>query len=329
MGTDTMSAARLSQDDYPEVGARRRGHILVCHGDDSPDQWIAWLEPIQSRFTELHGLSEEYGFALDAGEGSGYLGSVGKFLELIGVDVRSKPWEGSLISGVYRFGWVKVGTVRAVRKKAAELLKALQRQVDSEVRRKILEELAGIKDIDQLIERTAADRDELRRQILESKSALSKAEEDLRLTRDRLQQLEVCDSKQIDESCLRMAGAILRRAPCRMVAGPLVLWDDNVVYAITSRGGVTLPANSTPALLLGDLVAAGYPVVRVEEKTVIGGWTSGPIYRKGTPHITDWASVWSDRERKGRVFLVVPKDSERTVHEIHQALASGSSGASK
>ena len=270
-----MSAARLSQDDYPEVGARRRGHILVCHGDDSPDQWIAWLVPIQSRFKELHGLSEEYGFALDAGEGSGRLGSVGEFLELIGVDVWSNPWEGSLISGVYRFGWVKVGTVRAVRKKAAELLKALQRQVDSEVRRKILEELAGIKDIDQLIERTAADRDELRRQILESKSALSKAHEDLRLTRDRLQQLEVSDSKQIDESCLRMAGAILRRAPCRMVAGPVVLWDDNVVYAITSRGGVTLPANSTPALLLGDLEAAGYPVVRVEEKTVIGGWTSG------------------------------------------------------
>ena len=164
-----MSAARLSQDDYPEVGARRRGHILVCHGDDNPDQWI------QSRFKELHGLSEEYGFALDAGEGSERLGSVGEFLELIGVDIRSNPWEGSLISGVYRFGWVKVGTVRAVRKKAAELLKALQRQVDSEVRRKILEELAGIKDIDQLIERTAADRDELRRQILESKSALSKA----------------------------------------------------------------------------------------------------------------------------------------------------------
>ena len=76
-----------------------------------------------------------------------------------------------------------------MRKKAAELLKALQRQVDSEVRRKILEDLAGIKGIDQLIERTVEDRDELRRQILESKSVLSKAQEDLRLTRDRLQQL--------------------------------------------------------------------------------------------------------------------------------------------
>lgn len=323
-----MSAARQSQDDYLGIGARRSGYILVCHGDDSPDQWIAWLEPIQSRFKELHELSEEYGFALDAGKRSARLGSVVDFLELIGIDVQSNSWEGSLISGVYRFGWVKVGTVRAVKKKAAELLKALQRQVDSEVRRKILKELAGIKDVDQLIERTAADRDDPRRKILELNSALFKAQEDLRLTRDRLQKLEVSDSKQIDESCLRMVGAILRRAPCRMVAGPLVLWDDNVVYAITSRGGVTLPANSTPALLLGDLEAIGYPVVRVEEKTVIGGWLSGPIYRRGTPHITGWASVWSDRERNKRVFLVAPKDSERMVHEIHEALASGSSGAS-
>jgi len=324
-----MSAARLSQDDYPQVGARRRGHILVCHGDDSPDQWVAWLEPIQSRFEELHALSEEYGFALDAGEGSRRLGSVEEFLELIGVDVRSDPWEGSLISGVYQFGWVKVGTVRAVRKKAAELLKALERQVNGEVRRQILEELAGIKDIDQLIDRTATDRAELRRQIVESTSALSKSQEDLRLTRDRVQQQEVSDSKQIDESCLRMAGAILRRAPCRMVAGPLVLWDDNVVYAITSRGGVTLPANSTPAILLGDLEAAGHPVVRVEEKTVVGRWTSGPIYRKGTPHITGWAGVWSDQEQQERVFVVVPKDSERQVHEIHHALASGLQGTSR
>jgi hypothetical protein len=108
-----MSGARLSPDDYPEVEARRRGQILVCHGDDSPDQWIDWLEPIQSRFKELHELSEEYGFALDAGEGLGRLGSGGEFLELIGVDVWSNPWEGSLISGVYRFGWIKAGTVRA------------------------------------------------------------------------------------------------------------------------------------------------------------------------------------------------------------------------
>jgi hypothetical protein len=112
-----------------------------------------------------------------------------------------------------------------------------------------------------------------------------------------------------------------------MVAGPLVLWDDNVVYAITSRGGVTLPANSTPAILLGDLEAAGYTVVRVEEKTIIGGWR-GPIYRMGMPHITGWASVWSDREGRERVFLVVSKDSERKVHEIHEALAGDTAGAS-
>ena len=35
-----MSAIRISKDDYPEGGARRHGHILVCHGDDTPDQRI-------------------------------------------------------------------------------------------------------------------------------------------------------------------------------------------------------------------------------------------------------------------------------------------------
>jgi hypothetical protein len=309
----------IPDDEYPEVGARRRGHILVCHGDDRPDQWINWLEPIQARFKELLGLSEEYGFVLDAGDGSGRLDSIGGFLDLIGIDMQSNPWVGSLISGVYLLGWIKIGTVRAVKKKSAKVLAALQRQVDREVRRKIVDELARIKDIDQLIDRTANDRAELRHTIVELKGALSTAEAGMRLTRDRLQQMETSDSKQIDELCLRLAVAALRRASCRLVAGPLVLWDDNVVYAITSRGGVSLPVNSAPAILLEGMEAAGYSVVRVEEKTVIGGWTSGPIYRKGTPDIAGWASVWSDRERTERVFVVDPKDSEKQVYEIHRA----------
>jgi hypothetical protein len=77
------------------------------------------------------------------------------------------------------------------------------------------------------------------------------------------------------------------------------------------------------------LEAAGYPVVRVDEKTVLGGWMRGPIYREGTSHTSEWASVWSDRERKGRVFVVAAKDSEKKVHEIHQAIASGLLGATK
>jgi hypothetical protein len=68
---------------------------------------------------------------------------------------------------------------------------------------------------------------------------------------------------------------------------------------------------------------------RVEEKTVIGGWTKVPIYRKGTPHITGWASAWSDRDAKERVFVVDAKNSEKQVHEIHLPLASGLGEAKK
>jgi hypothetical protein len=45
MGAGAMSANLISKEDYPEVGARRRGHTLVCHGDDSRDPWIDSLEP--------------------------------------------------------------------------------------------------------------------------------------------------------------------------------------------------------------------------------------------------------------------------------------------
>lgn len=72
-----------------------------------------------------------------------------------------------------------------------------------------------------------------------------------------------------------------------------------------------------------------YPVLRIEDKTAIGALTSGPIYRAGMPHVSGWVRVCSELERKQRLFFLVPKDSERTVHEIHQELAVGLLGASK
>lgn len=35
-----------SDEDYPEIGKRRRGMVLVCHGDDRPDQFSDWLQPL-------------------------------------------------------------------------------------------------------------------------------------------------------------------------------------------------------------------------------------------------------------------------------------------
>jgi hypothetical protein len=31
------------EDEAPSIGDVKRGYILVCHGDDSPTEWIDWL----------------------------------------------------------------------------------------------------------------------------------------------------------------------------------------------------------------------------------------------------------------------------------------------
>jgi hypothetical protein len=62
-------------------------------------------------------------------------------------------------------------------------------------------------------------------------------------------------------------------------------------------------------------------VVRVHEHTIIGGWTSGPIRRKGTPEIAGWATVWSDTEQDRERVFSVSTESQARVYEIHRTLA--------
>lgn len=56
----------------------------------------------------------------------------------------------------------------------------------------------------------------------------------------------------------------------------------------------------------------------MREKTIISGWVSGPIYRKGAAPINGWASVWTDKETVERRFeRDHPGDAERA-YELHQ-----------
>ena len=41
------------EDDLPELGDRVDDRILVCHGDDWPENFIGWLDPLVNEFTEL------------------------------------------------------------------------------------------------------------------------------------------------------------------------------------------------------------------------------------------------------------------------------------
>ena len=110
----------------------------------------------------------------------------------------------------------------------------------------------------------------------------------------------------------------------RCVAGPLVLWDDGVVYAITQIGGAKPPEPSNYAWLLRQLEAASVQVVKVKELTILGGHASGPIYFPGGTRTQEWINVWREGERtvsllsvpnpgsRPRQFVVDPPEYART-----------------
>jgi hypothetical protein len=188
----------------------------------------------------------------------------------------------------------------------------------------VLRELESIPDLDVLLARTADDRFHLQGRIAQLQHEVQALRSEAQRTEQSAKEAQDRDTHIIDQACLEIACAILGNRTARIVAGPMVLWDDGVVYAMVSRGGVSIPAGSSPRTLLDALVARGYPVVQVRERTVIGGWTRGPILRKGAASINGWATVWMDVERKPRIFEVEPPGHAWSVDEIHRQLSTSS-----
>lgn len=308
---------RKSSDDHPHIGQQSGGMILVCHGDDRPTEWADWLEPLIGEYSQLLEYAEEFGFDLVPSDDASAISSVMEFCEALGISFDSNYWEGSLISGVYQFGWLPKGQLRNVKKTARGLLDALEVRARAEVKASILASLSEIDDLDELIDRVRDDRDDLKSANKALEGKLRKIEENRSALLESLEAKNRRDSFELDKACLDIALALLRRQPCPLLAGPLVLWEDGVVYAITERGGVLLPTNSSPARLLAGLVGSGIQIVTVSEMTVIGSWRNGPHYRKGTAEINGWSTVWSDRENSERKFSVDPPEFAEQVEAIH------------
>lgn len=312
----------LQENDFPDIGESRAGYTLVCHGDDKPTEWIDWLEGFTALFAEKSNLAEEHGVGLTDPHTGKSIYSVIEFCEAIGIDMTGDSWQGHLISGFYWRGWLRNGTLRATKSRARSLIESMSKQLDVSVRASVMRELSAIRDLETFLERTATDRHKLQQEIVTLEKSIQKlrteAQQTALTTRQRLDE----DTHKIDQACLEIACAILLKRPTRLIAGPLLLWDDGVVYAIVSRGGVPIPANSSPRKIIDTLVAAKHPVVQIRETTVIGGWTSGPIHRRGTPLINGWASIWTDREKGTRRFEgEQPADAERA-YELHRQLIS-------
>jgi hypothetical protein len=315
--TDDVDAG--STEDFPSIGDRRAGRILVCMGDDRPDQLIDWLDALVSDFEELKTIADEHVVKVNAGSQGGVMNDWSDFCSALGVHIDSNFWEGSMISGHLQMGWIQPGQIRRAQKIGKEILKEIRRDVLEQIRSAAISEIKKIKDLDRLIERISDDRPFLLAQIGHLKAALAETQKTMTALEQAVAEAKVNDASALTMDCLRIAGAVLNRERVRLIAGPLVLWDDGVIYALTSRGKVPLPDDSSPALLLKVLQRSGHPTVDVSEMTVIGGWTSGPIYRKGSIRISGWINVWRDVEQnRERVFVVANPDKLAVVRNIHK-----------
>lgn len=314
-----MSSA---DDDYPEIGKRRRGMVLVCHGDDRPDQFADWLQPLVVEFERLSSLASKFGIALTSEDGAPPIVSVIDFCERLGIEFRSTMWEGSLISGIYYLGWIKVGTVRSASAHGRKLIRAIERRADQAIRQAVIRDIQRIKDLDEFIDRTADDRTVMREKVASLSATVHATKFALDAANEKISKAAESDTQEIDRACVRFASALLSGEASRVVAGPLVLWEDGVVYAICSWGGSPIPEGSSPAVLLEAIQRSGRRVVLVRDSTVIGGWLN-PIYRRGPASINGWSRVWSLREKRARTFTVDPPEFAEQVRKIHESLASG------
>lgn len=120
-------------DEYPFVGDIRQGYVLVYHGDDSPTDWIDWLRPLVDKASDLLCQAEENGIDLTFRKTPRsklhQIGFLDEFLDLLGIRRESYGWTGSLISGSYQLGWLKVGKVDETQALAQQIVTDMERQL--------------------------------------------------------------------------------------------------------------------------------------------------------------------------------------------------------
>ena len=321
-------------DDLPELGDRVDGRILVCHGDDWPEDFIGWLDPLVIEFKELLEIAERYEFTLERADDQP-LEYVTDFCEALGVQFDRQFWEGSFISGIYHWGWITVGTQRQIQKTGRRILGELRKFTKGAIRdwqraerKRILRELESIKNFDTLVARTTDDRGEMTDRIRQLGNELQSARDELALATGELLAFKENDTREVGRGCLELLASLAFKRAERCVAGPLALWDDGVVYVITQIGRFNLPEPSTYAWLLRQLEASSVQVVKVKEMTILGGRASGPIYYPGGTRAQEWKNVWCEGDRpvsrlpsagrgtRPREFIVDPPEHAERVSAI-------------
>jgi len=315
---------RYKDDDYPSIGDVRGGFIFVCHGDDRPTNCISWLEPLVSDFEKFINLSEEYGIPLKVDNNSDQITSIFDFLDHIGVEIDSNPWSSDLISGNYRLGWIKKGSIRQTQSIAKKLLTNIDALLNFKIRNDVLNNFKNITDLDEFLERTIQDPKPLQQNI----EAQNKIIEDLRNQLHGLQ-VEVKALKedrltQFSERLLELAVKLVSKLKTCFIVGPFALWEDGNLYVLKVVGKSVLPAYIQFDRILQIAKSSNLQIVEVHETTIIGVWRNGPIYRSIDDEIVEWINAWEYENKSKRKFVTNPDVYAETAYKISVSLIESS-----
>jgi hypothetical protein len=78
----------MSDDaDIPSIGDCRDGEVIVCMGDDRPDQWAGWLEELVDEFNSLRESATAHDLSLCVEPRGHEVGDWSEFCAELGVNL--------------------------------------------------------------------------------------------------------------------------------------------------------------------------------------------------------------------------------------------------
>jgi hypothetical protein len=309
------------EDEAPSIGDVKRGHVLVYYGDDSPTQWIDWLEPLVKKAGELISLAEEYGIPIKLSKKANQISSVFDLLYLIGIDIDSEPWTGSLISGIYQYGWIKKGEIRQSKSNAKKIVDQIEAFVDPKIRNAILSEFKNIKNLDEFLERTTPDPNQLLRTIDSQKITLGQLQKNLLELKEDAKVRRQDRLPLFSQQLLELASLIVNPKPVKHIVGPFALWHDGNLYVLRSVGESTLPTDPLINFITQIAADCKRQIVVVHEVSLIGRWLSGPVFRKLGNDLNQWVDAWKCDKKLTREFEATPSEFIDVVNDIAREIA--------
>ena len=188
--------------------------------------------------------------------------------------------------------------------------------VNPRIRDAILSEFKNIENLDEFLERTMPDPNQLLRTIESQKITLAKLRKKIGILEEDLKNRQQDKLPLFSIQLLELASLIVNQAPLRLIVGPFALWDDGNLYLMRSIGKSTLPAEPQINSILQIANEARRKIVEVHEETLIGGWISGPVYRSLGNDLNDWVEAWKCDKKFKRKFQTHEKEYIETISKI-------------